>query len=67
MTGGGVVGKVMQKWIALVGSVMLSGCVALPPVVSAAGGWYTHDRIDRLEEGRIERLEERVGKMEVRP
>ena len=42
----------------------LSGCVALPPAVSAAGGWYTHDRIDRLETGRIEALEERVREIE---
>ena len=45
-------------------AVWLSGCVALPPVVSAAGGWYTHDRIDKLEVGRIEALEKRVGGLE---
>ena len=44
--------------------LILSGCVALPPAVSAAGGWYTHDRIDRLETGRIEALEERMREIE---
>ena len=57
----------MHKWIVLAGLVVLEGCVALPPVTSAFGGWYTHNRIDRLEVGRIEKLEERVGKMEERP
>ena len=35
-------------------------CVAVAPLSSAVGGWYTHDRVDRLEEGRIEALERRV-------
>lgn len=44
----------------------LAGCAVLPPIVSATGGWYTHDRIDRLETGRIEELEKRMGLMEER-
>ena len=43
---------------------LLAGCVALPPVMSAAGGWYTHNRVDRLEDDRIEALEKRVSGLE---
>ena len=45
---------------------LLPGCVALPPVVGAAGGWYTHDRIDKLEVGRIEALERKMDELGVR-
>ena len=54
----------MGRWVVIGALVLLPGCAALPPVVSAAGGWYTHDRIDRLEAGRIEALEERVREIE---
>ena len=63
--------RLANWWLALAFAALIlvlqSGCVALPPAVSAAGGWYTHDRIDRLEAGRIEALEERVKKMEEMP
>ena len=54
----------MGRWVVIGALVLLPGCAALPPAVSAAGGWYTHDRIDRLETGRIEALEERVKEIE---
>ena len=53
--------------IIMAGVILLAGCAMAPPLTSAVGGWYTHDRIDRLEVGRIEKLEERVGKMEEKP
>lgn len=42
----------------------LIACAPVGYVASAASGFYTHDRIDRLEDHRIETLEVRVGELE---
>ena len=47
-------------------TIFTPGCVAVAPLTSAVGGWYTHDRVDRLEEGRIEALERRVDGLGVK-
>lgn len=43
---------------------VLGGCAAVAPLASAAGGWYTHDRIDYLEQDRVNGLEARVQRLE---
>jgi len=48
--------------------VFMSGCAILQPVASAGAGFYTHKRIDDLEEktqpNRIDALEDRVKDLE---
>ena len=56
--------KVFLAIAAAAALFLVSGCMALPSAMSAAGGWYTHDRIDKLEMGRVEALEKRVGELE---
>ncbi len=56
----------MRVFMAGMVLALLSGCAAVPPLTSAAGGWYTHDRIGRLEDGRVEELEKRVNGLEKR-
>ena len=57
----------MRRTLAvLVLVLVLPSCAAVVgPITSAAGGWWTHDRIDKLEENRVEALEERVRALEV--
>lgn len=50
--------------IIFIGVLLINGCVVVPSITSAAGGWYTHQKIDKLEDGKVEDLDARVTRME---